>query len=88
MISFTGEESGLLGSEFYAANPLYPVEKTVGGFNIDSAAVFGRMNKLGVTGYGHSELDEPVIAAAASSPTEWPATTASAGSSPCLRTSS
>ncbi|VTO13304.1 Arginyl aminopeptidase [Brevundimonas vancanneytii] len=38
MISFTGEESGLLGSEFYAANPLYPVEKTVGGFNIDSAA--------------------------------------------------
>lgn len=65
MISFTGEESGLLGSEFYAANPLYPVEKTVGGFNIDSAAVFGRMNKLGVTGYGHSELDEPVIAAAA-----------------------
>ncbi len=65
MISFTGEESGLLGSEFYAANPLYPLEKTVGGFNIDSAAVFGRMNKLGVTGYGHSELDEPVIAAAA-----------------------
>src|SRR5690606_35326567 len=65
MISFTGEESGLLGSEFYAANPLYPLEKTVGGFNLDSAAVFGRMNKLGVTGYGHSELDEPVIAAAA-----------------------
>ena len=65
MISFTGEESGLLGSEFYAANPLYPLEKTVGGFNIDSTAVFGRMNKLGVTGYGHSELDEPVIAAAA-----------------------
>lgn len=65
MISFTGEESGLLGSEFYAANPLYPLEKTVGGFNIDSTAVFGRMNRLGVTGYGHSELDEPVIAAAA-----------------------
>ncbi|RSB47515.1 MULTISPECIES: M28 family metallopeptidase [Brevundimonas] len=65
MIGFTAEESGLLGSEFYAANPLYPLEKTVGGFNLDSAAVFGRMNKLGVTGYGHSELDEPVIAAAA-----------------------
>ncbi|MBN9479091.1 MAG: M28 family peptidase [Bordetella sp.] len=65
MISFTGEESGLLGSEYYAANPLYPLEKTVGGFNIDSTAVFGRMSKLGVTGYGHSELDEPVIAAAA-----------------------
>ena len=65
MIGFTAEESGLLGSEFYAANPVYPLEKTVGGFNLDSSAVFGRMSKLGVTGYGHSELDEPVIAAAA-----------------------
>src|SRR5690606_10917606 len=54
MNSFTGEESRLLGSEYYAASPLYPLEKTVGGFNLDSAAVFGRMNKLGVTGYGHS----------------------------------
>ena len=65
MIGFTAEESGLLGSEFYAANPVYPLEKTVGGFNLDSSAVFGRMSKLGVTGYGHSELDEPAIAAAA-----------------------
>ena len=65
MVGFTAEESGLLGSEFYAANPVYPLEKTVGGFNLDSSAVFGRMSKLGVTGYGHSELDEPVIAAAA-----------------------
>ncbi len=65
MIGFTAEESGLLGSEFYAANPVYPLEKTVGGFNLDSSAVFGRMSKLGVTGYGHSQLDEPVITAAA-----------------------
>ena len=36
MISFTAEESGLLGSEFYAANPLYPLETTVAGFNIDA----------------------------------------------------
>lgn len=66
MISFTAEESGLLGSEYYAANPIYPLATTVGGFNIDSTSVFGRMSKLGVTGYGHSELDEPVIAVAAS----------------------
>lgn len=65
MISFTGEESGLLGSEFYAANPLYPLEKTVAGFNLDATNVLGRMSKLGVTGYGQSELDERVIALAA-----------------------
>ncbi|MNU88760.1 alkaline phosphatase isozyme conversion aminopeptidase [compost metagenome] len=65
MISFTGEESGLLGSEFYAANPLYPLETTVAGFNLDATSVLGRMSKLGVTGYGQSELDERVIALAA-----------------------
>jgi len=65
MISFTGEESGLLGSEFYAANPLYPLETTVAGFNLDATNVLGRMSQLGVTGYGQSELDERVIALAA-----------------------
>ena len=65
MISFTAEESGLLGSEFYAANPLYPLETTVAGFNLDATNVLGRMSKLGVTGYGQSELDERVIALAA-----------------------
>ena len=65
MISFTGEESGLLGSEYYAANPLYPLETTVAGFNLDATNVLGRMSKLGVTGYGQSDLDERVIALAA-----------------------
>ena len=65
MISFTGEESGLLGSEFYAANPLYPLATTVAGFNLDASNVLGRMSKLGVTGYGQSGLDERVIALAA-----------------------
>ncbi|MGH7019716.1 MAG: M28 family metallopeptidase [Brevundimonas sp.] len=65
MISFTGEESGLLGSEFYAANPIYPLATTVAGFNLDAMGVLGRMSKLGVTGYGQSELDERVIALAA-----------------------
>ena len=65
MISFTGEESGLLGSEFYAANPLYPLETTAAGFNLDAMGVLGRMSKLGVTGYGQSDLDERVIALAA-----------------------
>lgn len=64
MISFTAEESGLLGSEFYAANPVYPLEKTVAGFNMDAMNVYGRVAHLGVIGYGQSELDERLTAAA------------------------
>nr|WP_314436501.1 M28 family metallopeptidase [uncultured Brevundimonas sp.] len=63
MISFTGEESGLLGSEYYAANPVYPLAKTVGGFNMDSMNVYGRVTGLGVTGYGQSDFDERLAAA-------------------------
>lgn len=63
-ISFTGEESGLLGSEYYAANPLYPLATTVGGFNMDSANVYGRTNAISITGQGQSDFDERVTAAA------------------------
>jgi Zn-dependent M28 family amino/carboxypeptidase len=58
MISFTAEESGLLGSEYYAANPLYPLETTVAGFNIDAMNVYGRVGLLGIVGMGQSDLDE------------------------------
>ncbi len=65
-IAFTGEESGLLGSEYYAANPLYPLETTVAGFNIDAANVYGRKDKLNITGFGHSDLDDRLSAVAQS----------------------
>lgn len=65
MISFTAEESGLLGSEYYAANPIYPLETTVAGFNMDAMNVYGRVADLGVIGHGQSELDERLAAAAA-----------------------
>jgi len=32
---WTGEEEGLLGSRYYAQNPVYPIEKTVGYLNYD-----------------------------------------------------
>ncbi len=63
LISFTAEESGLLGSEFYAANPVYPLETTVAGFNMDAMNVYGRTANLGVVGYGQSDLDERLAAA-------------------------
>ena len=65
MISFTAEESGLLGSEYYAANPVWPLEKTVAGFNLDAMNVYGRVRNLGVVGHGQSDLDERLTAAAA-----------------------
>lgn len=65
MISFTAEESGLLGSEFYAANPAFPLETTVAGFNIDAMNVYGRVENVDVIGFGQSDLDERVEAAAA-----------------------
>lgn len=64
MISFTAEESGLLGAEYYASNPVYPLAKTVGGFNMDSMNVYGRVTGLGVTGYGQSDFDERLATAA------------------------
>ncbi|ADL01985.1 M28 family metallopeptidase [Brevundimonas subvibrioides] len=60
-ISFTAEESGLLGSEYYAANPIYPLATTVGGINMDSANVYGRVNAMGVVGYGQSDFDDRLL---------------------------
>ncbi|MHA7131634.1 M28 family peptidase [Algoriphagus namhaensis] len=34
-INVTGEEKGLLGSQYYAENPIFPIENTVNNINID-----------------------------------------------------
>ncbi len=62
----TAEEQGLLGSAYYAANPIYPPEKTVAGINIDGLNIYGRMRDIVVVGYGNSELDEYLAQAAGS----------------------
>ncbi|WP_417232744.1 M28 family metallopeptidase [Brevundimonas sp.] len=81
MISFTAEESGLLGSEFYAANPVYPLATTVAGFNMDAMNVYGRVSELGIIGYGQSDLDERLGALAlAQGRTVAPDTNPAAGS--------
>lgn len=56
-IAVTGEEAGLLGSRWYAENPVYPLGKTVGGVNMDSLNVIGRTDGLTVTGAGKSDLE-------------------------------
>ena len=55
---WTAEEKGLLGSEYYAANPVYPLDKTVAGFNIDALSAAGRARDVLVVGYGQSELED------------------------------
>ena len=37
----TAEERGLLGSEYYATNPIYPLETTVADINMDILGVYG-----------------------------------------------
>ncbi|MEQ8219227.1 MAG: M28 family metallopeptidase [Arenibacter sp.] len=57
-IAVTGEEQGLLGSSFYAENPIFEPKKTVANINIDALDSPERMKDLTITGYGHSEMDE------------------------------
>jgi Zn-dependent M28 family amino/carboxypeptidase len=54
----TGEEQGLLGSEFYAQHPLYPLTKTLADINIDGMQTAGLSHDLEVVGYGNSTLDD------------------------------
>lgn len=54
----TAEEQGLLGSEYYAENPLFPHENTVANLNMDGVNPAGAMNDLSITGMGHSDMDE------------------------------
>ncbi|MEB2779295.1 M28 family metallopeptidase [Algoriphagus sp. C2-6-M1] len=57
-IALTGEEQGLLGSAFYAENPIFDPKKTVANINMDALDSPGKMKDLTITGYGHSEMDE------------------------------
>ena len=65
-IAVTAEESGLLGSKYYAEHPVYPLARTVGGVNMDGLNVVGRAKDFVLTGAGKSELEDlakPLIAA-------------------------
>ena len=64
-VAVTAEEQGLLGSQHYAENPLFDLNKTIGGLNIDGLNVIGPTNDIIVTGFGLSELDAFLERAAA-----------------------
>lgn len=63
-VAVTAEESGLLGSKYYAENPVYPLAKTVGGVNMDAFSMTGPARNMTVIGMGKSDLDIYLNAAA------------------------
>lgn len=56
-IAYTAEEKGLLGAEYYAANPLFPLDTTVAAFNLDPHVVLGRTKSLDLIGGGRTNLE-------------------------------
>lgn len=54
----TAEEQGLLGSAYYAQNPLYPKEKTVANINIDGLNPYGKNKDIVLVGMGQSDLED------------------------------
>ena len=63
-LAVTAEESGLLGSKYYAENPVFPLSQTVGGVNMDAFSMAGPAKNLTVIGKGKSGLDAYLDAAA------------------------
>ncbi len=57
-LAVTLEESGLLGSAYYAENPTVPLNKVVAGINMDGALPIGRTKDMVVVGYGASQLED------------------------------
>lgn len=59
-IAFTAEESGLIGSERYVKDPLYPLNQTVAMLNLDMVGRL-RQERLTVYGTGTATEFEPLI---------------------------
>jgi Zn-dependent M28 family amino/carboxypeptidase len=55
---WTAEESGLLGSQAYAENPVYPLETTVANFTLDILQTAGLARDVILVGEGQSELED------------------------------
>ena len=64
-VSVTAEEKGLIGSKYYAENPIYPLNKTVAEINMDGLNQYGRTKDVTVVGLGNSTLDDVLRQAAA-----------------------
>lgn len=64
-LAVTAEEKGLLGSRYYAQNPLYPLNQTLANINMDGANQFGPTRDMTTIGFGASTIDDIGVAVAA-----------------------
>jgi Zn-dependent M28 family amino/carboxypeptidase len=64
-LAVTAEEQGLLGSQYYAEHPIYPLNRTAAVINMDVLNTAGPTEDLTVIGLGASDLDDYATAAAA-----------------------
>lgn len=61
-LSVTAEESGLLGSQWYAEHPIYPLGTTAANFNIDMIPMTTETRDVEIIGYGKSTLEDDLVA--------------------------
>lgn len=57
-LAVTLEEYGLLGSRYYANNPVIPTNQTVAAINMDALSLVGPTEDVVVVGFGSSELED------------------------------
>jgi len=65
-LSVTAEERGLLGSRYYAENPLHPLERTVANINMDGANIYAETRDIENIGSGATTIEDLAAAVAAS----------------------
>jgi Zn-dependent M28 family amino/carboxypeptidase len=62
---WTAEERGLLGSEYYASHPKFPLATTAGDFTMDVVQTAGASHDLVLVGAGQDSLEADLAKAAA-----------------------
>ncbi|WP_016747128.1 M28 family metallopeptidase [Rhizorhabdus wittichii] len=60
-LAVTAEEKGLLGSEYYAANPVYPLATTAGVINMDSIVGEGAAKDFTISGVARLGLLDMLV---------------------------
>ena len=60
-LAVTAEEKGLLGSEYYARNPIYSLGKTVAVLNTDGGSIAGRAHDFGTSGAAKQDLQDMLV---------------------------
>ncbi|WP_296952240.1 M28 family metallopeptidase [uncultured Massilia sp.] len=63
-LAVTAEEKGLLGSEYYATNPVYPLAQTVGVINMDALSPYGPARDFTISGSAKLDLLDRLVAGA------------------------